>query len=200
MYYYCITIATIFQASELHGVMLRSLHKHHYCELRSIYSGNSVKFGATMSIRKQLIPFGICHYYNASILKSVFRRHKRHIRTLPSRRCLHSSPFPSRRVNADVYGILGGIPRDATNAEVKRQYYKLAKTYHPDRNHGDKHAAAKVITAQLVPSITRFLPWKRQITIEHPRWIMIMFSSCAERGAVTHNGSLVNIFPPSHII
>src|SRR6188472_2243089 len=42
----------------------------------------------------------------------------------------------------DYYEILG-IPRSATEADVKKAYRKLARQYHPDRNPGDKAAAAK---------------------------------------------------------
>jgi DnaJ-class molecular chaperone len=42
----------------------------------------------------------------------------------------------------DYYEILG-IPRDASEADVKKAYRKLARQYHPDRNPGDKTAAAK---------------------------------------------------------
>jgi curved DNA-binding protein len=42
----------------------------------------------------------------------------------------------------DYYDILG-VPRTATADEVKKAYRALAKKYHPDRNPGDKEAAAK---------------------------------------------------------
>jgi hypothetical protein len=40
---------------------------------------------------------------------------------------------------ADYYGILGLTP-DATLADVKKAYRKLARQYHPDRNNADPRA------------------------------------------------------------
>jgi molecular chaperone DnaJ len=39
----------------------------------------------------------------------------------------------------DYYEVLG-LPRDASEADIKRAYRKLAMEYHPDRNSGAKHA------------------------------------------------------------
>ena len=45
-------------------------------------------------------------------------------------------------MNKNPYEVLG-VARDASDADIKKEYHKLVMKYHPDRNPGDKNAEEK---------------------------------------------------------
>src|SRR5687767_8768520 len=61
-------------------------------------------------------------------------------RPLPRRACPPHNPVTFLlRMAQDYYQLLG-VGKDATEAEVKKAYRRLALQLHPDRNPGDKQA------------------------------------------------------------
>ena len=59
---------------------------------------------------------------------------------------------------ADYYGILG-LTSDATLADVKNAYHRLARQHHPDRNNADPRAIDRFCrTCSTSPSVRTSRP------------------------------------------
>jgi molecular chaperone DnaJ len=63
-------------------------------------------------------------------------------------RSFRSSSVTLANIAADDYYEILGVARDASVSDIKKQYYKLAKQFHPDQNPNDSKAAEKFAKLQ----------------------------------------------------
>lgn len=61
----------------------------------------------------------------------------------------------------DYYEVLG-VPRNASEADIKKAYRKLARQYHPDRNPGNKQAEARFKEVQEAYDVLNDKPKREQ--------------------------------------
>jgi molecular chaperone DnaJ len=66
---------------------------------------------------------------------------------------------------SDYYAVLD-VARDASEADIKKAYRRLAMKYHPDRNPGDRDAAAKFKEAKEAYEVLTDAP-KRAMYDQH---------------------------------
>lgn len=72
-------------------------------------------------------------------------------------RSIHTSTYLKNK--KDFYNILG-VAKNASQKEIKKAYYQLAKKFHPDTNKGDPSASKKfqeVSEAYEVSIISQFM-------------------------------------------
>mmetsp|Transcript_26916 Transcript_26916/g.69069 ORF Transcript_26916/g.69069 Transcript_26916/m.69069 type:complete len:407 (+) Transcript_26916:211-1431(+) len=88
---------------------------------------------------------------------SLYRKHSASVPG-EQRRQFHASRAALAK---DYYDILG-VSRGASESEIKKAYYQLAKKYHPDTNKGDPQAEARFQEAQKAYETLRD-PEKRRV-------------------------------------
>ena len=66
---------------------------------------------------------------------------------MPSLKRIQVHPLPDLHMSEDPYAVLG-VARDATDAEIKRTYRRLARQHHPDRNPDDAAAEERFKSIQ----------------------------------------------------
>lgn len=59
---------------------------------------------------------------------------------LNNNKSIHTTTYLQNK--KDFYNILG-VPKNASQKEIKKAYYQLAKKFHPDTNKGDPSANKK---------------------------------------------------------
>jgi len=78
------------------------------------------------------------------MLKRLATTSFRHPRLLSTLRAF--STLPDFDPSKDYYKVLG-VPKGASEAEIKKSYYQLALKYHPDKNEGKTEEKFKEISS-----------------------------------------------------
>lgn len=78
------------------------------------------------------------------MLKRLATTSSRHPRLLLTLRAF--STLPDFDPSKDYYKVLG-VPKGASEAEIKKSYYQLALKYHPDKNEGKTEEKFKEISS-----------------------------------------------------
>lgn len=73
----------------------------------------------------------ICIHNNLSVVKPLYPS---------SYKSIHTSGYLQN--NKDFYKILD-VPKNASQKDIKKAYYQLAKKFHPDTNKGDPNASKR---------------------------------------------------------
>ena len=81
----------------------------------------------------------------------------------------------------DYYEILG-VPRSASQADIKKAFRKLARTHHPDRNPGDKAAERRFKDVNEANAVLSDPDKRKQYDLLGANWDQYQQSGAGGRG------------------